>query len=134
MEIGSAGAVIVFGVAGEVYAMGRERFEKTYQLLEGPYSRPDAPIKGYQPNVLDMDAGRLFSLEELVSLAHACVSRDESVIRARQLGESEHVLVFTRWDPRRPFVGGPGDWLACYGEGDFAVIGRDIFERSYQGD
>ncbi len=132
MEIGSAGAVIVFGVAGEVYAMGRERFEKTYQLLEGPYSRPEAPIKGYQSNVLDMDAGRLFSLEELVSLAHACVSRDESVIRARQLGESEHVLVFTRWDPRRPFAGGPGDWLACYGEGDFAVIGRDIFERSYQ--
>jgi hypothetical protein len=25
----------------------------------------------------------------------------------------------------------PGEWLACYGEGDFAVIGRDIFGRSY---
>ena len=78
-----------------------------------------------------MGAGRLFSLEDLAGLAHACVSRDESLIRARRLGEGEHVLVFSRWDPRRPFAGGPGDWLACYGEGDFAVIGRDIFGRSY---
>ncbi len=132
MEIASAGAVVVFGVVGEVYAMGRESFEKTYDLLDEPYSRPETPVKGYQPNVLDTGAGRLFSLEELVSLAHACVSRDESVIRARRLREGEHVLVFTRWDPRRPFAGGPSDWLACYGEGDFAVIGRDIFERSYQ--
>ena len=132
MEIASAGAVVVFGVAGEVYAMGRERFEKTYDVLDESYSRPETPIKDYQPNVLDMGSGRLFSLEELVSLAHACVSRDESVIRARRLREGEHVLVFTRWDSRRPFAGGPGDWLACYGEGDFAVIGRDIFARSYQ--
>ncbi|MBR5051277.1 MAG: DHH family phosphoesterase [Desulfovibrio sp.] len=131
LEMASAGAVVLFGVAGEVYAMGRERFEQTYDLLDGPYSRPEGPIKGYQPNVLDMGAGRLFSLEDLAGLAHACVSRDESLIRARRLGEGEHVLVFSRWDPRRPFAGGPGDWLACYGEGDFAVIGRDIFGRSY---
>ena len=40
-----------------------------------------------------MGAGRLFSLEELSGLAHACISRDESLIRARRLGEGEHVAV-----------------------------------------
>ena len=110
--------------------MGRSRIQKTCDLLDVPCSRPKAPIKGYQPSVLDMGAGRLFSLEELAGLAHACISRDEALIRARQLGKGERVLVFSARDLRRPFCGGPGDWLACHGEGDFAVIGRYVFDRS----
>lgn len=113
-EMASAGAVVLFGLRAKSTPWARSASTDLR-----PARRPLQPAgradQGLQPNVLDMGAGRLFSLEELSGLAHACISRDESLIRARRLGEGEHVLVFSRWEPRRSFAGVPASGLPATG-------------------
>jgi phosphoglycolate phosphatase len=116
---------LMIGIEGEVYPILREKFERSYFVLEDEYTAKTE----YQPIVVDRVTGEKHSL---LPYAKTCIPNGEKIIRAKVLaGDTK---VFSYWDKEKYFFGKAGDILAA-NEGDFSdcyVIRGSIFENTYE--
>jgi phosphoglycolate phosphatase len=122
--VASKDVYLMIGVAGEVYPIGRGRFERDYEALASAY----ASVAEYPPSVIDRRDGER---KALLPHVRACVPRREKLIRAIELGRD--AKVFSDWDRERYFLGRAGDYIAAsdFDPGDIFVVNRAIFEKTY---
>lgn len=116
---------MMIGIKGEVYPNIKEKFERTYQVLDTPYVFDGE----YAPTVKDMLEGETVSL---IPYAKTCVANGESFIYVKQL--DHRVKIFTEWDEDSYVLGTDGDYLAVRKEElhDIYVIEEKIFEKTYE--
>ena len=117
---------IIIGIKGEVYPNWREKFERSYQVLDEKYQMKDG--MEYVPTIKDRLDGSTLTLTDY---AGVCVPTGNIRIYAKEL--SRGVKVFTAWDKEKYMLGRPGDYLAvrCEDLHDVYVVERDIFDKSY---
>lgn len=116
---------IMLGIQGELYPINKEKFEKSYQIVEGTYNCQ----LDYEPVVKNKETGDSCSLLEY---AKPCLSIGEVKVRAKQL---EHgVKVFTAWDEDNYMLGEKGAYLAVREDDahDIYVIEESIFCETYE--
>ena len=116
---------IMIGIQGEVYPIKKEKFERTYRVLETAYT-----FEGeYAPTVKDAAEGINISL---VPYAKACVATGESLVYVRAL--DHRVKVFTAWDKEKYMLGRQKDFLAVRKDDlhDVYVIEQNIFYQTYE--
>ena len=117
---------IIIGIKGEVYPNRREKFERSYRILDQKYQH-NSELE-YVPTIKDRQDGSTLILTDY---AGVCVPTGKVRIYARELDRG--VKVFTAWDKSKYMLGKPGDYLAvrCDDLHDVYVVERDIFDRSY---
>ncbi|MDR1021348.1 MAG: DHH family phosphoesterase [Synergistaceae bacterium] len=122
--VSSADTYLMIGISGEAYPIKRDRFESSYEVLDGPYLAETE----YMPVASDRINGERKNLRQY---ARTCAPKSDSFIRARELTRA--TKVFSDWDRDRYFYGAAGDYMAA-SEGnpdDIYIINRDIFSRTY---
>ena len=117
---------IIIGLKGEVYPNRREKFERSYRILDQKYQH--SPDLEYVPTIKDRIDGSTLTLTDF---AGVCEPTGTVKIYARELDRG--VKVFTAWDKGKYMLGKPGDYLAvrCDDLHDVYVVERDIFDKSY---
>ncbi|MCM1027312.1 MAG: DHH family phosphoesterase [Roseburia sp.] len=122
---------LMIGAEAEVYKNDEAFFRAHNDPIDTPYQ-----FRGeYAPTVheavsaddLDAVAGEWKSLKDY---ARCCVSRDGSLVHARQL--TRRTKVFVPWSDSY-LLGLPGDWLICRAEdpGDIYIVKQKIFAETY---
>lgn len=114
----------MIGIKGEVYPTTKEKFKKTYTVLEEQY---DLELE-YFPSIRNKLDGRIIHLQQY---AKKCIPKGESYIYAQLLEKA--VKVFTAWDTEKYMYGKIGDYLAVRTDDyhDIHVIEKDIFNHTY---
>ncbi|MBQ4537525.1 MAG: DHH family phosphoesterase [Lachnospiraceae bacterium] len=116
---------IMIGIKGEVYPCEKEKFERSYRVLEEPYVF-DAE---YEPMIKHTDEGKNISL---IPYAKACVPTGDVIIYTKPL--DHRVKVFTTWDVDKYMLGTEGDYLAVRADDlqDAYIIDGAIFDWTYE--
>lgn len=116
---------IMIGVKGEVYPNRKEKFLRSYELVDAPY---DFKLE-YEPMVKDVMEGKSVSL---IPYAKSCLSTGEVYIYVKQL--DHRVKVFTSWDEEKYMLGNEGDFLAVRKDdlNDVYIIEKNIFYDTYE--
>lgn len=127
----SGDTYLMIGVQGETYPIKREKFERTYETLEGVYElNPAFMGEGfYAPTIKD----KLYhKAVDLMPYAKPCWSLQEASIWARPVEKS--TKVFTQWYAEGYMLGKPGDYIAvrCDDENDVYIIDARIFAITYE--
>lgn len=121
---------IMIGVKGEVYPSTKDRFEKSYQVLDKPYDLQNCVADTeYVPTIKNrMDGETRF----LTSCAGTCITNGKTSIYAKQIDRM--VKVFTTWGGERYMLGKKGDYLVvrCDDMHDIYVVERDAFGKTYE--
>jgi len=121
---------IMVGIRQEVWPIKREKFERSYEVLDGTYApRLDLlPEKHYAPSVKNRKEGVSHNIEQFI---RPCVSRGIVDIYAKQL--KKRTKVFNSWNPEGYMYGSPGDWLAVRKDDlhDVYIIENTIFFATY---
>ena len=117
---------IIIGLKGEVYPNRREKFERSYRILDQKYQL--SSDMEYVPTIKDRIDGSTLTLTDF---AGVCEPTGTVRIYARELDRG--VKVFTAWDKGKYMLGKPGDYLAvrCDDLHDVYVVEKDIFNKSY---
>ena len=117
---------IIIGVRGEVYPHRRDKFERSYRILDMKYHLD--PEMEYVPTIKDRVDGSTFTLTDFAGI---CVPTGNVKIYARELNKG--VKVFTLWNKDKYMMGKPGDYLAvrCDDLHDVYVVERERFDQSY---
>ncbi len=127
----TADTYLMVGIKGEVYPIGREKFERSYQTLDEVFRFPDEVIDGsfYSPTVRDRLYERCIDLTPHI---RACRASAESFIYARPL--IRNAKVFNSWYVDGYMYGRPGDYLAARRDDptDIYVIDGKIFPLTYE--
>lgn len=122
--------VIMIGSQGEVYPNDLEKFNRTYNKIEGKYVYSIGEFKDkYQPMVINRTDGKRVALADFVN---KCISSGEVQIYVKEL-ESD-VKLFTNWDLEKYMVGKAGDYIAVRTDdvNDVYIIDRHIFAKTYE--
>lgn len=116
---------LMIGIQGEVYPIKKEKFLKSYQIIDCPYNMETE----YIPSVHNQVKG---TSEKVVKFAKSCVPAGETIIFARPL--LSKVKIFTAWDNTNYMLGKEGDYIAvrCDDLHDIYVIEQNIFSRTYE--
>lgn len=116
---------LMIGIRGEVYPIMREKFEKTYQVLD---SKVEMQLD-YTPKIRNIIDGENY---ELMDYAKSCVATGKSSIYAYQLDKS--MKIFTKWYQDTYMLGKPGDCFAVREEDhqDIYIVEQKIFNKTYQ--
>lgn len=120
---------IMIGVKGDVYPKRRERFLKSYTVLDETHAKSEyIHSTEYVPVIKNRINGQDMLLTDY---AHGCIPSGEVHIHARPLEKG--MKVFTTWDKNRYMLGRPGDFLAvrCDDPHDIYIVEKDLFLRSY---
>lgn len=116
---------LMIGIEGEVYPINREKFQKSYRLVEGS---PNMKIE-YAPTVRDNIFGDVY---QLMKYMKTCVATGDTKVMAKPL--ERNVKVFTAWDETKYYLGRIGDYLAVREDDlhDIYVVKREIFLETYE--
>ena len=126
----SGGTYLMIGIQGETYPISREKFERSYDKLEGKYTI-DKRLCGedfYTPTVKD----KLYEKPvDLMQYARACRPSGKTEIYAMPVKRS--AKVFTKWYTDGYMLGKPNDYIAvrCDDLHDVYVIAAEIFPLTY---
>jgi phosphoglycolate phosphatase len=122
--VSSADTFLMIGISGEVYPIKRDRFEASYEPIEGCA----LPETEYMPVVSDRISGEKKMLRPY---AVTCIPKKDRFVLAREL--TRETKVFSDWDRDRYFYGAAGDFIAASESdpSDVYIINRDIFFRTY---
>lgn len=116
--------IVIVGIKGEVYPMKKQKFEKSYQVLDQPF------VCGaqYNPSVRNRITGEVI---ELNSSLKACRATGEVKIYAQPI--SKKTKVFTSWDQNKYMTGKEGDYIGIRHDdtNDVYIIDRAIFHETY---
>lgn len=115
----------MIGIEGEVYPIRKEKFERTYRIVE---EEPEFVME-YAPTVRNNIDGEVYKLLEHM---RTCVAKGTTKIYARPL--EKNVKVFTAWDENKYYRGNIGDFIVCREDDihDIYVVRSDIFYRIYE--
>lgn len=116
---------IMIGIQGEVYTNTKDKFERSYTLLDEPY---DLNVP-YRPTVKSRLDGTIIPLDKYV---HSCVPSGETKIYAKPLTKA--IKVFTQWYQEKYMLGHIGDIIAARDDDihDIYVIEKEIFKLTYE--
>lgn len=116
----------MIGVEGEVYPIRKEKFDRTYSIVEN--EEPEF-IMEYAPTIRNNIDGEVYKLLEQMQ---TCVAKGTTRIYAKQL--EKNVKVFTAWDENKYYSGKAGDYIACREDDfhDIYVIKENIFYKTYE--
>lgn len=119
-----ADTYLMIGIEGEVWPIKKEKFEKSYEIIEDPYVHSFE----YEPSVKNAVTNEKF---EVTKFAKTVVSKGGARIWAKPL--SGFVKLFTAWDEEKYYAGRPGDYIACREEDehDIYIISESIFDQLY---
>ncbi|MCL2580202.1 MAG: DHH family phosphoesterase [Oscillospiraceae bacterium] len=117
---------LMIGYEGEVYPIKAEKFQKSYQATDQPYSKTGT---AYSPTVRNKITGQTIKLE---AYAKTCLPKGEVQILAKPL--ERNVKVFTSWNLEGYYCGKPGDYIAVRADDqkDVYIIREDIFYKTYE--
>ncbi len=115
---------LMVGILGEVYPMATDKFDSSYDKVDGTYDRQ----LEYVPKIYAQPDGRAYELYDRIL---PCIPSGTSYILAMELDTD--VKLFTKWYEERYMKGEKGDFIACREDDahDFYVIRRDIFFETY---
>lgn len=115
----------MIGIEGEVYPINEEKFNRSYERVEGD---PELTME-YEPTVRDNIYGYIY---ELVKHMKACITTGDVKIYAKQL--TRNVKVFTAWDKKKYYRGLVGDYIVVRSDDphDIYVVREDIFYKTYE--
>jgi phosphoglycolate phosphatase len=100
--------LVMIGIKGEVYPYMKEKFEKSYAVMNEKYN---INLHTAKPEYVPTIRNRLDGTSKtLVDYAKVCVPTGETYISAFKL--NTRVKVFTNWDEEKYMLGVPGDYLA----------------------
>ena len=116
---------IMTGIDGEVYPIRQEKFEHSYEFIDG---KPEY-ITEYEPVIYNTITSETYHLEAYMK---TCQAKGVSYIYAKQL--KQPVKIFTQWDQTKYLKGSKGDYLAVRGDdfNDVYIIEKSVFLRSYE--
>ncbi len=121
---------IMIGIKGEVYPIRKEKFCKSYEILDREYCFEEDVLENqYVPTLRNRENGQNMLI---TSYAKCCAPTGQVRIYAKPLAGG--VKVFTAWDKSKYMLGKAGDYLAVRSDDlhDVYVIERKIFGKSYQ--
>lgn len=121
--------IIMIGIKGEVYPSRRDKFERSYKILEEPYDIKKCTVNlDYIPNIVNVETEESIVITEF---AHTCINTGEVYIHAKKLDKT--VKVFTEWDEERYMLGETGDYMVVRSDDnhDIYIVEKDIFDISY---
>lgn len=121
---------VMIGIKGEVYPIRKEKFEKSYEILDREYCFEEDVLENqYVPTLRNRETGQNMLI---TSYAKCCAPTGRVRIYAKPLLTG--VKVFTAWDKGKYMLGKPGDYLAVRGDDfhDVYVIEEKIFGKTYQ--
>ena len=115
---------IMVGIKGEVYPIRREKFEKSYAVIDSPFVCEGE----YVPSVRNRISGESVKLS---SYMQSCRSTGEVEIYAQPLRKK--TKVFTSWDPNKYMAGKEGDYIAIRHDDvhDVYIIEKNIFKITH---
>lgn len=121
--------VIMIGIRGEIYPNRLEKFNRSYQRLDGKYSYTSFTDRRYLPTIKVRSTGQNLPL---INFAKLCMPSGTVKIYAKPLEKG--VKVFTAWDKEKYVLGKPGDYLAVRTDDyhDVYVIEGKIFGKTYR--
>ncbi|MCL2796877.1 MAG: recombinase RecJ, partial [Firmicutes bacterium] len=128
--VSAADTYIMVGIQQEVYPISRDKFERSYAVLDGAYTpRPEFLTEAhYTPSIIDRACGTAEDIEKYI---RPCVAHGETLIYAKPLLKDAKVL--TKWNPEGYMSGEAGDLLAVRADDpdDIYLIKKEIFELTY---
>ena len=115
---------IMVGIKGEVYPIKKEKFEKSYQIINKPFVCEGE----YVPSVRNRISGESVKLS---SYLKSCRATGEVQIYVKPL--CKKTKVFTSWDPNKYMAGKEGDYIAIRHDDvhDVYIIEKDIFNLTH---
>ncbi|WP_341876490.1 DHH family phosphoesterase [Defluviitalea saccharophila] len=124
--VSSQNVYIMIGIKGEVYPISKEKFNKSYKIVEEPFNLKNVE---YFPTVKNRETGQSVDLR---AYAKACISTGEVYIYAQPL--LKNTKVFTKWDPTKYMSGKTNDYIAVRQDDieDVYIIENSIFNATYQ--
>lgn len=122
-----ASKYLMVGIRGEVYPIESEKFERSYQVIDGEFTMKT----DYVPNVIDKRNNTVMPVLPMVS---TCITKGTIPIYARQLTETKKI--YTLWDKNNYMLGKPGDYIGVRADDlhDIYIIREDIFYDTYEED
>ncbi len=119
---------IMIGYRGEIYDIGREKFESTYETTQELLD-VFSMMLDFLPEAEIVHTGTYVSLDEI---AHVCYPKPGAGVYVKQL--EKRTKVFPVGEGQEYFLGRPGDYLAVRSDDfcDVYVIEREIFGQTYE--
>lgn len=116
---------LMIGIKGEVYPIKAEKFARTYQDLDEPYTLETE----YIPSVHNRYDG---TVKNVTMYAKSCVPTGETLIYARPI--DTQMKIFTAWDRVNYMFGRVGDYIATRQDDihDIYIIEKKIFAQTYE--
>lgn len=121
---------IMVGIKGEVYPISRNKFEQSYEAIDGEYNMQECILDAeYIPTIKNRISGLKMPL---VQYAKKCIPTGKTFIYAKPL--EVRMKIFTRWDEEKYMLGEPGDYFAvrCDDLHDVYIVEEKIFYNTYQ--
>lgn len=123
----SENSYIMIGARGEVFQIGKKKFEEKYAVIEDAFHME----MDYTPTVKDKNTGKSV---ELLQYAKACVTVGGTCIYAKKLQKS--IKIFTTHESERYISGYAGDYavVPVNNINDIKIIKKDNFDNLYEKD
>ena len=121
--------IIMIGIKGDIYPSTREKFSRSYEIVEGKFQLNNSFVKEvYIPKIKDRLSGHS---RQITEFADICISTGETRIYSKKI--SNITKVFTSWDEETYMLGKPGDYLAIRNDDihDIYVVEKEIFHLIY---
>ncbi len=116
---------LMIGIYGEVYPIKAEKFAKSYQESDEPYTLETE----YIPSVHNRVYG---TVKNVTAYARSCMPTGETLIYAKPI--DKQMKIFTAWDTVNYMLGKPGDYMAIRMDDlhDIYIIEQEIFKKTYE--
>lgn len=117
--------LLMIGIQGEVYPMKTEKFARSYQKSDEPYTIETE----YIPSVHNRADG---TVRNVTAYAKSCIPTGETVIYAKPI--DTQMKIFTAWDRVNYMSGRAGDYIAARQDDlhDIYIIEQSIFAKTYE--
>nr|MCR5107805.1 DHH family phosphoesterase [Lachnospiraceae bacterium] len=118
-------AYVMIDAAGKAYSISKERFSKSFKLVNTPYKNDT----DYIPTIKNRSTGAMKGLEKFIK---PCRSTQENIIMAKELDKT--VKLINDWDEEGYSIGNKGDFLVARADDsrDVSIVRNEVFKKIYE--